>query len=274
MQWAGRGGGAGCRKVISGKLAPISSVGHLSWGFALQMPAGSWHWRRARACRRLTTSSLSRTSPFNAIKVSRRPQTGSHPPFQTCHAARGHLRHPSAACCCEPALRRSPARSACGGRAGGCARPQVSAAGTGACRRLMAPPVRLWQSSSSGSRPTSLPPASANLLPSLRRSSLLPAASAAAPACAARAGTSPHPAASPSPSCRSAPEIKAPTIDAKGFLAPELQGTPPPKEASCCRVGFAAPACPPLSSPPPLADVPPAHPSPSAGCASHLRCGR
>ena len=76
----------------------------------------------------------------------------------------------------------------------------------------------------------------ANLLPSLRRSSLLPAATATAPHPPALPvlRTSPHPSASPPPSCRSAPEIKAPTIDAKGFLAPELQGTPPPKEASCC----------------------------------------
>lgn len=48
---------------------------------------------------------------------------------------------------------------------------------------------------------------------------------------------------------RSAPEIKAPTIDAKGFLAPELQGVPPPQEASVTRPSSGQPPQPRLPAP-------------------------
>lgn len=84
--------------------------------------------------------------------------------------------------------------------------------------------------------------------------------------------------------CRSAPEIKAPTIDAQGFLAPELQGVPPPKQASCmgpiCR-WLLEPNCPPLSLPPPPPHLLPRLPSrqqnAQQSCASiistrHLMC--
>lgn len=227
--------------------------------------AGSWHLQRV-LCLQVSLSLQTRSPiPANRIQRVEEPADQQSPP----DTARSHARR---LCCCPcaaagfaPAIWPSTARrDARGCDPGRRAHPQVSAATAAtAAERLRA--ATTWGSA--------LPPWCAPKPWSAASSRLVvrpqvlrcPPHVPAAPAPPLPVPMPPPSVPPPAERRPAADAIKAPTIDAKGFLAPERQGTPPPKEASgcgrhplwvCCR--WACPGrCPPLSRAAPAPHPPP-----------------